>query len=51
MTDQKQAPAKSGDAVAEQAANSTRDSIADAALDKVAGGRIGAPVRRNIRLF
>lgn len=50
MTDQKQASAK-GDDVAEQDASTTKDSIADSALDKVAGGRVGAPARRNTRLF
>lgn len=52
MTDQKQASAKSDDVAAQDAAASTtKDSIADSALDKVAGGRVGAPARRNTRLF
>jgi hypothetical protein len=50
MTDQKQASAKD-DVAAQDAANTAKDGIADSALDKVAGGRVGAPARRNTRLF
>jgi hypothetical protein len=51
MTDQKQASAKSEEVATQDAASTTKDSIADSALDKVAGGRVGAPARRNTRLF
>lgn len=51
MTDQKQTPVESEDAAKEQAADQGKDSLTDAALDTVAGGRVGAPVRRNTRLF
>lgn len=51
MTDQRQASAKSDDVAAQETASTDKDSIADSALDKVAGGRVGAPARRNTRLF